>query len=1156
METRTSFLRPYVACFSVLLLLTATVSAQFKASIQGTVTDSSGAVVSNATVTVTNQETGKSQQVKTSDEGFYRVGGLAPGTYTVTVESSGFKRTIVENMRVQAEEAQGVDLTLEPGQVSESVTVTGDEEAQLKTENANVDRSISTREILRIPQVGRDPYDLLRLTPGVFGDGSRSGSGNSVGLPNTTGPGGSSVGTSIFQVENQVPISANGQRVSANNYQIDGVSVNSLTWGGAAVVTPNQESIKEMRVLSSVYSAEYGRNTGAQVQVVSQNGTNDFHGSAFIKYNDPDLNAFNKFGGITNDPLVSSPPVRVDQQLRQFGGSLGGRIIRDKLFFFFSYEGLRNNSTNFANRFVETPEFRQLIINQRPGGVSAGILAAAGIEPRINEALGSTCAEFAAQNRPCAEVAGGLDIGSPTGILGQYVASFGDNALPGGGGLDGIPDIRFVQLALPNRFRGDQYNPRIDYLVGSNQFSGSLFYTRPDTLGSDLGGQSRPMGDIRSTRLNGAITGIWIRTISATMLNELRANATRFAFDEVETASDVDWGIPRVEVEGLPLFPGGERIRFGANRGEGTPGVFAQNTFEIRDTLSKVWGTHGLKFGAEVRREQDNNNLAGGARPVYSFVGLWNLANDTPIFEGINVDPATGLPADGQRYFRTSDYGLFVQDDWKFRPNLTLNLGLRWEYFTPLREKRDRISNIVFPEGRLIDSRVVVTDELFEPDRNNFAPRVGFAWSPTRFEQSLVVRGGFGVGYNRIQHALFGNTRGNPPFFARNFICCGTAGNPVDSFGTPFAEGRILYNRGASDSPFSYPINPALAGGIDPVTGGVLNNTVEIYGTEPNLRTAYSYNWSLETEYQFPRNFIGSLGYQGSATHKLIRIADLTLLQPRNERFDPVFFLIPDVNANYNALIARLSRSFTQGIGFDAVYRWSKSIDTLSFEGPGGVTNQTFPADQRTERGPSDYDVRHHFVLSGNWDLPIFRGRTDWIGHLFGGWQINGIWTKHSGFPWTPKLFSNLRQPGGKFFGPIRPVGYFGGAGDDSSDRAFLTGSNFPGGGPMFFDTTVAGDPPTIELNPPGIGRNSFRGPKYSQFDFSFVKSTGLPIIPGVREGARLELRANLFNAFNQLNLAPISFFDAGVDINSPNFGRSLAGLSGRVIELQARFSF
>src|SRR4030095_12357607 len=196
----------------------------------------------------------------------------------------------------------------------------------------------------------------------VFGDGARAGNGGSVGLPNTTGPGGSN--NSIFQTENQVPVTANGQRLSANNYQIDGVSVNSLTWGGAAVITPNQESVKEIQVLSSSYSAEDGRNSGAQIKVVTQNGTNTLHGSAFFKYNDPDLNAFNPYNGPNN-----APRVRVNQLFSQFGRTLHGRVVKNQLFYFFSCEGLRNNSTNFFNEFVETPEFRQLIINRRPNGI-------------------------------------------------------------------------------------------------------------------------------------------------------------------------------------------------------------------------------------------------------------------------------------------------------------------------------------------------------------------------------------------------------------------------------------------------------------------------------------------------------------------------------------------------------------------------------------------------------------------------------------------------------------------------------------------------------------------------------------------------------------------------------------------------------------------
>ena len=1115
-----------------------TAEAQFKASIQGTVRDGSGAVVSGATVIAVSVETAKTQHAVTGEEGFYRIDGLAPGTYNVVVESSGFKKKTVENIALHAEGAQAVNITLDAGQVSESVTVTAttDEAAQIHTENGNVGRAITTREILRIPQNGRDPYELVRITPGVFGNGARSGTGQAVNLPNTTGPGGSN--SSIFQVENQVPVSANGQRVSANNFQIDGVSVNSLEHGGAAVITPNQESVKEIQVLASTYSAEDGRNSGAQIKVVSQNGTNEFHGSAVFKYNDPDLNAFNTFGGVTGDLTKDAAPVRVNQLFRQFAGSLGGPIIKNKLFFFFSYEGLRDSSTNTSDAWVETPEFRSLVINNRPGGVTAQVFGSQGIEPRIAAVLPSDCSVFGNDPNRCRVVTGGLDIGSLTGATGQYV-SLGNAT---GGGFDGIPDIQFVRLDVPTFRRPNQYNTRIDYTRSADQFAVSTYFTTHDDFSADAGARSRPMADLGIKPFSSTATVTWIRTISSSMLNEARANFTRFTFNQVSTNQDVNFGIPRIEVESLPF----DRIRFGANRSETTPAKFAENTFEVRDTLSKILGVHSLRIGGEIRKEQNNNSLVGGARPVYSFAGLFNLANGTPIFEAINADPSTGVPADAQRYFRTSTYAFFVQDDWKVRPNLTLNIGLRYEYFTPLRETQDRIANLSFPAGDLANAMIVTSDQLFEPDRNNFGPRFGFAWSPTALEEKFVVRGGFGISYNRTPQVLFGNTRGNPPFFARFNICCGTA---ESDFGTPFVGGKIAYVLGATNSPFSYPINPALAQGIDPETGGVKDNTVEIWATPQNFPNAYIYSFSLDTEYQLPYHLIAGLGYQGSSSHKLIRIVDETLILATNPRFDPVFFLTPDVNANYHAMLFRVSRSLAQGFRIDSVYRWSKSIDTLSFEGPGAVTNQTNPGDLSSERGPSDYDVRHLYHLSGIWDLPIFRTRTDWVGRLLGGWQINGIWTKHSGLPWTPKIFQSLRQPSGKFFGPIRPTKYFGGALDDTSDIAFTRpGGNFPGGGAVYFDTTTVG--------PPGIGRNSFRGPKYSAVDLSFVKQTRFGPVRWLGEGANLELRVNMFNAFNQLNLQPLQFFDAGTIVTDPNFGRSLTGLSGRVVELQARFSF
>ncbi|HLO00407.1 MAG TPA: TonB-dependent receptor, partial [Pyrinomonadaceae bacterium] len=1091
-----------------------------------------------------------------NEDGFYRIVGLAPGKYVLTVEKAGYKKSVLENVSVGAEAVQGLNVVLQAGEVTASVTVTDEATEQLETENGNVAKGITSAEIKRLPQVGRDPYELARLTPGIFGDGARSGNGNAAGLPNAgsdTGPGASN--NSIFQAENQPQISANGQRISANNFQIDGVSVNSLTHGGAAVITPNQESVKEVQITSSSYSAEDGRNSGAQIKVVSQNGTNEFHGSAFFKYNSPKLNAFNKYPNDFGRGMTE----RVERFFRQFGGSLGGPLPlprfgeggpsmiggKDKSFFFFSYEGLRETSTIPAVKYVETAQFRQSVLSARAGGVTAAILGSAGVAPRIGAVLTPSCADV---NGPCQVVGNGLDVGSLSGGLRQYL-TFGTLAE---GPLDGIPDLQKALIAAPTTNKPNQYNARFDFYPTSNdQIAFSTYMTRSFFIGSDVGAAARPQADITSTPHNTTFTALYNKTISASLLNEARFNFTRFAFNEVESSSETNFGIPRIEIQDLLKS---DRIKFGANQAETTPGIFSESTLEFRDVVSNVRGNHALKVGGDFRRELNNDNLNGMSRPLYTFQGLFNYANDAPIFLQINADPRTGGVADAQRHFISGGYGLFVQDDWKARPNLTLNMGLRYEYFNVLKERDDKVANFVFgPGGGLAGSKVVPTNELYKPDRNNFAPRLGFAYSPKYFglENKLVLRGGFGVSYNRIPTVVFANTRGNPPFFARFTICCGTS---PTGFSSPFAGGQILYSLGASNSPFSYPANPALALGINPATGAPPNGGVEIYGALADTPTAYVYSYSFEGQYALPHNLTAEVGYQGSSSHKLIRLVNQRFVQPvipDNYFARAVFIPTPDVNANYNALNARLSRRFSQGYQFDAIYRWAKSIDTLSNEGPGAVTNQTFPQDLSQERGPSDYDVRHTFTLSGLWDLPIFRNRKDGLGKALGGWQINGILTKHTGFPWTPHTGQCVQSANSQdFVCPSRPTRYFGGALDDTSNEAFTRpGGNFPGGGLVYFDPNNPGG-----RLPPGIGRNSFRGPKYFAVDLSIAKRTGLPSAFHLNEAAFFEVKANFFNTFNNTNLAPFGFFSPEID--SRDFGRAKNALAGRVVELQGRLSF
>ncbi|HEY7184271.1 MAG TPA: hypothetical protein VIC84_22740, partial [Blastocatellia bacterium] len=306
-------------------------------------------------------------------------------------------------------------------------------------------------------------------------------------------------------------------------------------------------------------------------------------------------------------------------------------------------------------------------------------------------------------------------------------------------------------------------------------------------------------------------------------------------------------------------------------------------------------------------------------------------------------------------------------------------------------------------------------------------------------------------------------------------------------------------------------------------------------------------------------------GYQASAGHKLVRLTNQNFLYMPNPDFTATYFSMPDTNSNFNALLLGLSRRFSKGLSLQANYRFSKSIDQLSNEGPGFTTNQTYPQDDSTERGPSDFDAKHYFTLSGVYDLPFFKGN-NFVAKAFGGWRISGILTKRTGFPFTPVVGGCTSTPGGPQLCPVRPQAYIGPSNIDTSNDAFINGTNFPGGGAPYFVVFKQADG---SVAPPGIGRNSFRGPGYFNVDFSLVKETRLPKVLG--EGTNLELRANFFNIFNKLNLSSFDFgsnavtigsFDAGANNgqgavnNNPNFGKATTGLSGRVVELQARFRF
>lgn len=331
---RWSLIRSLVLC----TVFSATAAhAQYRAGIQGVVTDANAALVPGATVTLVSNETKFSFIAKTGESGIYTFASLAPGAYTVTVEKSGFSRKTLTDVRVDAGQMRSLNVQLDVGPLTESVTVSASSVPLLQTEEATIQGTLTQREVENLPAMGRDPFQLIRLTPGVFGDGAQSATGGTTQMPGSNRPS-AGPANSFFFIENGPQITANGTHPNSNLIQLDGVGLNSASWGGSAVLTPNAESIKQMTVIANSYSAENGRNSGAMIMIVSKNGTNEFHGSGFFKWHRPGLNAFQRW----NVPGSPSPVRRDQYRFNQQGGSIGGPILKNKLLLFFSYETQRN----------------------------------------------------------------------------------------------------------------------------------------------------------------------------------------------------------------------------------------------------------------------------------------------------------------------------------------------------------------------------------------------------------------------------------------------------------------------------------------------------------------------------------------------------------------------------------------------------------------------------------------------------------------------------------------------------------------------------------------------------------------------------------------------------------------------------------------------
>lgn len=1166
----------------VWLCCTPTAVAQFRTSIQGVVTDTTGAVIPGATLTLKNLSTNETQTRTSSGDGVYNFNALPADRFQLTVEKDGFQKKVLDQLQLNPEQSNGVNIQLEPGTTSTTVTVNGSTAPAIDTETANTSRAISENEVQHMPVYQRDPTSLIRLVPGVLADGAQSAGGGGFQAPGTqTGAssgGGGNLGhsSSIFSTENGASANANGGQFDSNGYSVDGISTESAVWGGATVITPSEDSVGNIQVLTNAYDAENGRFSGAMTEITSKTGTNDVHGSFFIQLARPGLNAYQSWNGSQSvqafDPTTGAKLTPADRGLlrdedryNQLGGSIGGPIWKNKIFAFFAYEGQSQTIPASSTQWFPTSAFASLAPS---GSISSTYLNFKGAAVAGTVISSVTCLDaHLTEGVNCNTIAGqGLNIGSPlTTGLGKQDLTYVNNATPGvGSGLSNVPDITQYTIADPTNSDFKQYNGRLDADVTSKDHAAFAIYWVPSSLAHLNGGLGYQQ--FNHDQVNDAFSVIWNHTFTPTFLNEARANAAGWRWNEISSNPQAPFGLPEDQL----FSPNGTDqigdISLGA-LGVPSPSVLDQWTYGYKDVATKVLGSQTMKFGFDFTRLYYLNDPIGA--PNYTFYNIWDFLNDAPEQESGPFQATTGLPGGYRNDNRENIWGIFFQDDWKARPNLTLSAGLRYSYFGPLTDKDNNMGVLRFGSGSSLLTGISIRTgiDAWNPQKLNFGPQIGFNWSPSQFNGKVVWRGGYGLNYNQQQIATANAYDGNPP---------GTSSVPGVSTSPTNINANILYAISSNPSSIAgYPANPNAITTFNSAglpTGGGAN-----LGALPtNLPTAYVHHYSLETEMDLSHGWVANIGYTGSSGKHLNFNYDANaygVLQ--GAALNP---LVSSINtfgsqgrSNNNMMLAGLKHQFSQTFSLDAQYTWAHSFDTNS--GPYYRSPYLYNTDYAY--GQSDFDIRNEFKLFGIWQPIIFHGENNWKEKIAGGWTISGILTVHSGYGWTPiytaphQIYCNECNYG---YQSLRPY-YNGKALRSTSNNAFKTGSNFPNPGTAttgdnnneftnnYFtvpDYTNAiadnsGQFATALIPPPGTGRNTFPGPNYRDVDMNLAKSFGLPKMPVLGENAKFEIKANFLNIFNMLNIDPSTI---STNIANPGLGQATAALGSRVIDFQARFSF
>jgi hypothetical protein len=1060
--------------------------AQYTSGIEGLATDQTGALIPGAHVILTNEETQVTQAVEANSQGFLQILHLPPGRYRISVAAAGFVTWEQKDLDIEGTDIRTVYPKLTVGSQTATIQVTANT-ATVETTSGTISRTLESQTIQNAPLVGEVLYaSVATLAPGVTGLGGMSGSGQALG-------------TNSFNTEPAFQVIGAGQRQETTYYEVDGTDMYNSTRDGVVAITPEPDSVAQMKISSNVFAADKGRQSGALVEVFTKSGTNNFHGTLSEFYTGSALTARTEF------------ETRVPRYIRNdFGGTIGGPIIKSKTFFFGSLFWSRSQQGVTLTQPMETRQFVDYVAANYPNSLAAGFF----------------------KNAPSGGVpTSGFQTVSQ--IEKELISPYPVPNIPGD--LAAIGNVSISQSPIDNGFQG---HVRIDhnYHDGNDKIFYSLFH---DTT-QQQSPNPRPALALVEPNVNWYDTVDYVHMFSPRLVNDASVNYGRV------------WGIepgpPGSVLNTLPnAFPTGLGGTFDAWGNSG----WTHNNWNWHDVLSYVQGRHSLRTGIDVARQQAFANFTANlSRPTFVFANIVDFAVDHPSSQrGPIVDVAAESTA---RHLYSRSMSLqtapFIQDDWKLSKRLTLNLGVRFDYFGHLGTGQYGPSPVFFfGAGSGATKKNQIANGFMSIRGANgaattqamwrFAPRIGFAYDVFG-DGSTSIHGGWGIFDNYLGNGSWGALT-NAPQFANPTINIFNAGTTLSSFSYAASP----------TGPGGFPIPPGLAYQVDS-HGGLVGTRVAVNGVQPDLRPPMVQDWAVSVQRSIGKSVMIEADYFGSASRDLYFHTDVNrfagdliqnkgILNRLNQSFASTIYGQSIGIANANVGSFSITKRFSRGWSVHAIYDYGKSLDYTSSNdnGVSGAENVFDPFNPSRNYGRSDYDARHRISVDAVWDI---RGLKGGIGHLItDGWMLSPVIVLQSGQPFT--VYTSATYPSGDFNADgfdydVPDVPAFGNT-KSTSRSDFLKG---------VFSVSAF---PLPQLGTEGnLGRNTYNGPGYANTDLAASRTFKLPFLG---EQGEFQVRGEILNLFNRVNLTNVVS-----DMANGEFGHATGQNQTREVQAIGRIVF